>query len=63
MILNAEIRQSECDKLAELIVVEGEEDVPIDVFGHWYLDFLLLVPLDAVDLSKYDEAEHLDEQD
>ena len=59
MILDTEIGQSECYKLAELVVVKSEVNVPIDVLGHWNFDFLLLVSLDAVDLRKYHEGEHL----
>lgn len=40
-------------------VVVGEEEVPIDVFGHGDLHFLLLVAFDVVDLGEDYETEEL----
>jgi hypothetical protein len=62
MILDTKIGQSECYKLAELIVVKSKENIPIDVLSHWNFDFLLLVSLNAVDLRKYHEGKHLNNQ-
>ena len=48
-VLDAKIRQFGGNKLAQLVVVVGEEDEPVDVFGHWNFHFLLLIPLDIVE--------------
>jgi hypothetical protein len=45
-----------------LKVVKDEENVPIDIFGHWDFNFLLLISLYTVYLRKNNEGKHLYKQ-
>ena len=50
IVLDAKIRQFGSNKFAQLIVVVGQEDEPVDIFGHWNFHLLLLIPLYIVEL-------------
>ncbi len=58
-VLYSQVGQSQGDEFPQLKVVVGEEEVPIDVFGHGDLHFLLLVAFDVVDLGEDYETEEL----
>lgn len=55
-IPNTQIWQSVSDEFAEIVEVVRKEDIPIDIFGHRNLHFLLLISLDIVYLRKYYET-------
>lgn len=56
-IFDAQVRQFDGYELSKLIVVVGEEDVPINIFSHGNFDFLLFIPFDVIDLTETHEVQ------
>lgn len=59
IILNPKIWQFKRNEFAKTIVIEGDEQIPIDIFGHWYFYLFLLIAFDVVDLHEDEDVEKL----